>query len=77
MDEDGSTDITNVDKESFSAGTKIGGLSNQVIPLFLSFEIYTFDNENNSQIKAQPHWASQHQQPHKSCGRSEVPQLRV
>ena len=59
-----------------SAGTKSGGLK-QVFPLRIGFELYTFDNINGSQIKAQPRPAPQPQQPHKSCGRSEVPQPSI
>jgi hypothetical protein len=52
-EEDGSTDIINMDMDSSSAGTKSGGLLKQVFPLRIGFKVYSFANENKSQINAQ------------------------
>jgi hypothetical protein len=44
IEEDCSTDIMDVDVESSSAGTKSGGLLNQVVPLQIGFNDYVFTN---------------------------------
>jgi hypothetical protein len=73
VEEDCSTNIINV--SSPSVGTESGGLL-QVFFLRINFTIYAFANRNKSQMNAQPRLASQCQQPHKSCGRSKVLQLK-
>ena len=76
-DEDGSTDIISMDMDSSSAGSKNGEPLKSVFPSRIGFEVYTFNNEDDSQIKAQPHPVSKRQLPHKSYGRNGVPQLKV
>ena len=69
VDETGSTDIINADMDSSSAGPKDGEPLKPVFTLQICLVVYTVNNENDSQIKAQ--------QPHKSCGHSGVLELRV
>ena len=65
-DEDSSTDIINVDMDSSSAGTKSGEPLKLVFPSRIELEVYIFNNEDESQTKAQPHPVSTRQLPHKS-----------
>lgn len=75
-DEDGSTDIINVDTDSSSTGTKSGEPLKLVFPSRIELEVYIFNNEDESQIKAQPHLVSKRQLPHQSYA-SGVPQLNA
>jgi hypothetical protein len=50
VEEDGSTDIINVDMDGSSAGMISGGLPKQVFALRVSSQVYDLANGNKSQI---------------------------
>ena len=77
VDEDNSIDVINMDIGSSSAETEGGNHLTSVFHWQIGFEVYIFNDENDSQIKAQPYPVSKRQQSHKSYGCNGVPQLRV
>jgi len=48
VDEDGSADVSDVDMDSPSAGTESEELLKSVFPFLISFEVYTFKDEDDS-----------------------------
>jgi len=77
VDEDGSTDIIDVDMDSSSTGIENGEPLILVFVSRIGFKVYTSNNEDDSQIKEQPHPGSKRQLPHKFHGRNRVPRLKV
>ena len=54
MEEGGSTDIANVDMDSYSAGIKSGWLLKQVFALQIGSRVQDLAKENKSQMNPQP-----------------------